>query len=928
MKRRILSLLLTAAMLTAAFLPAVTAEEWFDEEHEHAYYSYVIAEPTCTEAGEEAFECDCGDSYTEAIPALGHHFHDGVCVRCGAEESVKTAAEPESTPDAAFDETVSVGDAAAGEPCTHANTEQYYGFLDASAVTYEEVSGDDAEHRVVGDYYEWTHCFDCGEDFDYNLIDTWVWEPHDYNSDGSCKKCGHSNACKHENTYIDEDACVEEPVCTPKDSGTHEVYEHYGDLTICQDCGMILSVENDYEYTWTQRHTYDDRNICTECGYESSCAHNGETEVEFELLNHSDDAFTDNGDGTHTYHGDVLVTVYCALCNAVLDESVEPSNGEPEKHHYDPDTGKCYECGAENQCRHDEQYLDKYTYVEGDWVDDGNGRTHTRTGDEYEDVYCENCETLVSRTLIAENVTQTEDHWYEQGSNVCPGCGYVNSCEHRHTNEFTYIDGEYKDNKDNKTHTITGPEYKAVYCEDCGMVVSEQKIRDKATETDEHWYEVGQDTCFLCGHKNTCKHPADKIKDRQYWEEASYTDNGDGTHTIFGTKVILTACTACNANLSEEMKENVSEVEAHFDRGDGCCLCGVVLEGLALKAGKNGTVTLNLGETLRLLPTFANGMTVTGWKSSKPKIAGVSGGLVTAGPNTGSANITVTAVNAKKKKTTATITIKVVDPTIPTKITLNHEKTVTLDIAKGETLATDATIEPATADKDITVKSAKAKIAAVVDGDTVEPRAVGTSKITVTTVKGKKSASFTVKVIDSSIPTGVKITNSELTVAVGETLQLNAEITAETFMVGEKLTWQSAKKKFAAVDENGLVTGVKEGTSRITVTSARNKKAKDTVTVKVFDPKKATKVTVVGPEGETGMVFGTPNEKIQLSAVLEPETAAGGEVTWKSSNSKVVSVDQNGMIECKKMTAKAVVITATARNGGAKGTIKVEVAGE
>lgn len=42
--------------------------------HVHDYTSTVTKQPTCTEKGTETFKCDCGDTYTEDIPSLGHKF--------------------------------------------------------------------------------------------------------------------------------------------------------------------------------------------------------------------------------------------------------------------------------------------------------------------------------------------------------------------------------------------------------------------------------------------------------------------------------------------------------------------------------------------------------------------------------------------------------------------------------------------------------------------------------------------------------------------------------------------------------------------------------------------------------------------------------------------------------------------------------------
>ena len=83
MKHRILSVFLAVVLLTTTMIPPSFAEDWFSEEHEHSYYCYVKVNPTCTECGEEVFECDCGDSYSTVIPPHGHEFMDGVCTRCG-----------------------------------------------------------------------------------------------------------------------------------------------------------------------------------------------------------------------------------------------------------------------------------------------------------------------------------------------------------------------------------------------------------------------------------------------------------------------------------------------------------------------------------------------------------------------------------------------------------------------------------------------------------------------------------------------------------------------------------------------------------------------------------------------------------------------------------------------------------------------------
>ena len=69
--------------------------------HAHDYVSTVTTAPTCTANGVKTFACDCGDTYTESIPATGHNYtctetddaYVYTCTNCGhsyAEPIVRT----------------------------------------------------------------------------------------------------------------------------------------------------------------------------------------------------------------------------------------------------------------------------------------------------------------------------------------------------------------------------------------------------------------------------------------------------------------------------------------------------------------------------------------------------------------------------------------------------------------------------------------------------------------------------------------------------------------------------------------------------------------------------------------------------------------------------------------------------------------------
>jgi len=117
-----------------------------------------------------------------------------------------------------------------------------------------------------------------------------------------------------------------------------------------------------------------------------------------------------------------------------------------------------------------------------------------------------------------------------------------------------------------------------------------------------------------------------------------------------------------------------------------------------------------------------------------------------------------------------------------------------------------------------------------VDGDgLVTAKRVGSSTITVKTNNGKKDT-VKIKVVDPTKATSVVLDHSgTVTLEVGETLQLYAEVlpsTAET-----ELKWSSSYTRYATVDGDGLVTAKRKGSSTITVKTDNG--LKDTVKIKV-----------------------------------------------------------------------------------------------
>lgn len=159
----------------------------------------------------------------------------------------------------------------------------------------------------------------------------------------------------------------------------------------------------------------------------------------------------------------------------------------------------------------------------------------------------------------------------------------------------------------------------------------------------------------------------------------------------------------------------------------------------------------------------------------------------------------------------------------------------------------------------------------------------------------------------------------------GKTITLQATVTVSpTDATKPEIKWSSDNPKIASVDQNGVVTGVKEGTAKITAT-ADGKNAPCTVTVKkkqTEEQKPASAVTKV-TLNPTSLTMKVGEEKT-ITPKVEVSQGTGTPdktVTWASSDPTVAAV-AGGKVTAKK--AGKATITATAKNGK-QGTCTVTV---
>ena len=334
--------------------------------------------------------------------------------------------------------------------------------------------------------------------------------------------------------------------------------------------------------------------------------------------------------------------------------------------------------------------------------------------------------------------------------------------------------------------------------------------------------------------------------------------------------------------------------------------------------------TIKKGDKQNLIaiikPSSLSGSKLT-WKSSDSSIVTVDANGKIAGLKEGKAIITVTSPNGK----TATCVVKVVADQIDVKtITLNPDKN-TLDT--GETGQIIAVIEPVNAtNRELVWSSSDSSVATVDSKGVIKGIKSGTVTITAKTKDGKVvgTTTITVKVTPTPPPTPKVITSlsfaqDNISIKKGNTLGLVVEVEPAE-LSNTKLTWTSSDSSIVKVDENGKITGIKEGTATITVTSPNGKKATCTVNVTV-DTIEVEKITLI-PDKTTLEI----NETGQITAIIEPENATNRELVWSSSDPSIVTVDSNGVI--KGIKEGTVTITAKTKDGKVVGTTTITVEDE
>lgn len=307
-----------------------------------------------------------------------------------------------------------------------------------------------------------------------------------------------------------------------------------------------------------------------------------------------------------------------------------------------------------------------------------------------------------------------------------------------------------------------------------------------------------------------------------------------------------------------------------------------------------------------VLPLTATNRNVS-WSSSNKSIVTVTQqGKLTA-LSKGTAIITAKTENGGH---TATCAITVTDKIPVTGLEL---ETGSLEVFKGEKTAILATVLPANAsEKGITWTTSNKSIATVNASGVITAVATGDAVITATTVDGNFRQQCKITVVQPV--SGITLDQSNVKIARGKSKTLKATV-APADATNKKIEWISSDPSVVTVTSSGVVTAKGEGNATVTATTLDGGYSA-TCNFNVYVAVSGVKInaeTIKLPKGE----------KRIITATVLPTDAANKEVTWESSNTKIVTVNEVGQLTGKtKGTAK---ITATTKDGAFTASCVVEV---
>ncbi len=155
-------------------------------------------------------------------------------------------------------------------------------------------------------------------------------------------------------------------------------------------------------------------------------------------------------------------------------------------------------------------------------------------------------------------------------------------------------------------------------------------------------------------------------------------------------------------------------------------------------------------------------------------------------------------------------------------------------------------------------------------------------------------------------------------VVVGGTLPTNVDVQPGD-ACDKTIVWTSGDESIATVNSEGVITGVSEGTVEIFYEAVNSLYVRGSIEINVV---KTIMMEDVAMDRVNDEIF--KGKTCKINTTVSPASTSNKALTWKSSNTKVATVDATGKVTA--VAAGTATITCTAKDGSGKSdscTIKV-----
>ncbi len=285
------------------------------------------------------------------------------------------------------------------------------------------------------------------------------------------------------------------------------------------------------------------------------------------------------------------------------------------------------------------------------------------------------------------------------------------------------------------------------------------------------------------------------------------------------------------------------------------------------------------------------------WVSSDLSIASVKDGII-SGVKEGSAVVSVITSNSIKEDINVVVKKKIVLDT-----DISFDSTIK-NIKIGESFKLNYIINPRTTTNKTVKLDYDTNYLTVSSSGMVTALKAGSTTITAITANNNK-ASMQVNIIKPNIDvSSVEIKEKDFTLTVGAYNNLTANILPND-ATNKTVSWKSSDPKIASVDSLGKVTALKVGTVTITATSGSISSS-----IKVTVVANKVKVSSVSFVEKNVSLFVGKTKKIGVTVL--PNNASNKSISWKSSDSRIASVDSSGNVLA--ISKGVATITATSND--------------